>query len=576
MADSGETTFVFKANTKPAEDSLDAFGDKVISVGKGIGASLAVYFTFDKLKEGLEKAVHAAIESDQAIRAFSSSLALSGKYSEEAAAKFESFATKLERTTGVQDEIILKNASLLVSLGKLSGDGLERATKASLDLAKGMGVDTGTAFDIVTKAANGNVMALSKWGLHVDARDTEAQKFAKTLQFIETRFGGLSSGNINTFDGALKKVSNGFDDVFESAGKFLTHDKKLIALLIVIADKFYEVSDSISEIKTGVDSVVDVIMKIGSVVNTWLIAPLEVMARVATASFLLLPSLALQAYTKVAGYADSIFGTDLQSKILPLQEMVTGLQEAAIAPLVTDDQLLTTRIGKSIDETSLKVDELASKLKDDIPRNNAIGLEQTKTAWDLFKSGFTMTAKELEGTWVSLGKSIKNTLVNGLASSFKAVGEAIVRGDNLASAFGKALLGAVAEVAMQMSAFYIAWGIAEIAGFNYAKGASLIAAGAGFAIVGGAISAFASSIGGGGSSGSTASSGSSIGGGGTSDFGSQIGGTQVAEQERAQAQTGVQVVVQGNIFDSRDTGLQIAQIINDSFDLNGTIIRANA
>jgi hypothetical protein len=51
---------------------------------------------------------------------------------------------------------------------------------------------------------------------------------------------------------------------------------------------------------------------------------------------------------------------------------------------------------------------------------------------------------------------------------------------------------------------------------------------------------------------------------------------QTPEQERAAAQTGVQVVVQGNIFDSRETGLQIAQIINDSFDLNGTIIRANA
>jgi hypothetical protein len=49
-----------------------------------------------------------------------------------------------------------------------------------------------------------------------------------------------------------------------------------------------------------------------------------------------------------------------------------------------------------------------------------------------------------------------------------------------------------------------------------------------------------------------------------------------AEQERMAAQTGVQVIVQGNIFDSRETGLQIAQIINDSFDLNGTIIRSFA
>ena len=96
-------------------------------------------------------------------------------------------------------------------------------------------------------------------------------------------------------------------------------------------------------------------------------------------------------------------------------------------------------------------------------------------------------------------------------------------------------------------------------------------AGAALVVLGGVLQA----LGAGGSTPAAPSSGGagSVSTGGVTNSSPMM--EQTPEAERAKAQTGVQVVVQGNIFDSRETGLQIAQIINDSFDLNGTIVRAN-
>lgn len=552
----GETIFTFKADTKPAEQSLESFGDKVVEIGRKASIALAGYFSFRALSIGFEKAVESAMEAERAVNQFNAAMISTGTYTEAASASFEDYASSLERTTGVADDLIMSNAALLVSIGKLEGEGLKRATQAALDLAKGLQIDVGSAFDIVTKATQGNVGMLAKYGLEVSKNATDSQKFGAALSFIESRFSGLAQGNINTFEGALTKLKNGFNDVFESSGKLITQNPKVIAVLSVFGDLFYELSKNIANSNANIGIFIDYSFKIAQFITSFVLAPLEATARFLITTMSMLPRFMLEIYNSLAGVADKIFGIDLQSKSQGFTTAITGILDAVKSPLITDEQFFTTRLSRTIDETKKNIDELAEKLSKDLPNAAKAGGSTTQGAID----GMSDAAKTLATTF-------KNALVNTIVKGVDHIAQKIVKGEDIFGGLLSVVLMSFGEMAQSIGTVLIGIGIG-IESLTALKGFAAIAAGIGLVLIGGIMKALAGSSGGPVTNPNEAAADAVIASGDVYQ--------QTQEEERAAAETGVQVVVQGNIFDSRETGLQIAQIINDSFDLNGTIIRANA
>lgn len=570
MADAGETTFVFKANTKPAEESLENFGDKVIGIGKTLGAAVAAYASFSAIKHILSESASAAMESERAVLALNSALAASGKYSQEASSSYQEFASSLEKTTGIQDELILKNGALLVSLGKLSGDALENATKAALDLSRGMQIDVGTAFDMVAKAANGNVMALTRYGLEVNKSDTDSQKFAKTLDFINQRFGGAASGNLNTFEGSLQHLKLGFDDIIESIGKVITNSPKLIALFQVVGDSFYNFSESISKSKGSLDSLVDSLFSAGKVITNWILKPLEMIGNFLATGFAAAMTTFFSALEKVAPLLDKVFKTDYTESIRSLKDVWAQTTVNMAEDAAAFDVSSSESIDGAIVRAQEKVDVLAEKIKGLPPVINNEDISSAADKADGFFDGFKQGLIDMSASISTLGKQVSSTFVNGFSNAFASMGKAIVKGQNVLQAFGGAILSTLGSIAIQMGQFYIAAGLATLF-LNPAAGIGMIIAGGALATLGGVLQSL-------GSGGETPAAG---GGGGTVGSGGTISGAttlsaDTAPEERAKAQTGVTVVVQGNVFDNKETGLQIANIINDAFDTNGTTIRAMA
>lgn len=184
-----------------------------------------------------------------------------------------------------------------------------------------------------------------------------------------------------------------------------------------------------------------------------------------------------------------------------------------------------------------------------------------------FYNGFSDGLEQMAGTVKSLGKQVGSTFVTGFTNAFASVGKALATGGNALDEFGKQALSTIGAIAIQIGQFLIlaGFGFSALPGFFSAGGA--IAAGLGLIILGGFLQGL-----GGGSSGSNATAMNGGGIGETSGASADL----TKPEERNTPQTGVQVVVQGNVFDSKETGLQIAQILNDSFDLSGTLVRANA
>jgi len=232
---------------------------------------------------------------------------------------------------------------------------------------------------------------------------------------------------------------------------------------------------------------------------------------------------------------------------------------------------LNERIRIAQEEHELKMQELQKnymvlKTLDSDTYNQL--MEETNAA---YASNIKKIWKDLTDKVDANGKQIasimKQAIVNSISQSIQFMVKNIMTGKNAFSGFVALVAGLMGDLAIQLGTTFIATGLAIDATKALAGGAA-VAAGIGLIAVGAILKGLAGS--GGGESGSTGG-----GGGYSAGFGSPD--TQLTQQQdRVTPQTGVQVVVNGNIFDNKESALQIAQILNDSFDLSGTLVRANA
>lgn len=204
------------------------------------------------------------------------------------------------------------------------------------------------------------------------------------------------------------------------------------------------------------------------------------------------------------------------------------------------------------------------------------GETQAISVGESFKSIMEGMNEQARATSVSAAKNFKalgqamiNTIGNAAGQAFAAFGRAIAEGSNALEAFGKSLLNSLGQAAIQMGSLFILQGIAYTwAGL--ANGPTLIAAGAALAAAGGILAV---------SAGTGPKSGGMGGGTAGSDIGSPIASNTINEPIAIQdtiaqtPQTSVSVTIQGNVLDRRETGLEIARILEEQFAEQGLVIK---
>jgi hypothetical protein len=210
--------------------------------------------------------------------------------------------------------------------------------------------------------------------------------------------------------------------------------------------------------------------------------------------------------------------------------------------------------------TQAQFDEIAIQMETE--KNNKLKTLADNNAGSMLK------------TFSDIGKAAQATLGQGLANSFSAMGAAMAKGQNGFEAFGKAMIGVFGDIAVQAGSTFIGIGIgkAVASGGTDPTAYALIGAGSALAILGGALKAYAGMSGGGPATGSAPSAnggGVAAGGGGGFAPVETQATTFNNEQERKDVGTAVTVNVQGNVFDRRETGMHIADVINETFGSNG-------
>jgi hypothetical protein len=178
------------------------------------------------------------------------------------------------------------------------------------------------------------------------------------------------------------------------------------------------------------------------------------------------------------------------------------------------------------------------------------------------------TAANASKIFRNLGRTMLQTIGQGAGQAFAAFGQAVAQGENALEAFGKSLLNTMGQMAIQLGTQFILQGIA----YTYAglaNGPPLIAAGAALATFGGVLSA----VGGVGPRGVTGGGSAGVAGTGldtTNPFSERFRPEDVGPET---PQTAINLTINGNVLDRRQTGLEIAQILEEQFADQGLSVR---
>ena len=177
---------------------------------------------------GLQKAVRAAVaaasEQEDADVKLAQALSTVGQNTQEVRDDLDAFVKGLQDSTKFTDIEVQGVLSLLTSLGRLSGEGLKRATLATLDFATVTVQDATSAARLVAKAALGSAQAFTRYGLVIEEGATASEKFAAVLKFLEGRQGAAEASG-KTFSAQMQNVEEQFGELLEATGKVIIQDE---------------------------------------------------------------------------------------------------------------------------------------------------------------------------------------------------------------------------------------------------------------------------------------------------------------------------------------------------------------
>lgn len=560
---------------KQIEENTKKTGDKVDdSLGKGleqrtsksfkaiaVAAAAAAAAITAAFVVGLKRSIDAAKIQEDAVNDLNAALARTGQFSKEASQSMQDFASELQSVTTFGDEVILQNAALIQSLGNLSIEGLKGATTAAADLAAALRIDLTTASQLVGRAATGEIGTFSRYGVVIKSGATNAETFANALEAINRQFGGAAQAQVNTFSGAMTQLSNSFGDFQELIGEFVTKSPAMVAAITFVKEQFEaliesmksldDVGDPFESVMTGALDIARFFTSVlGPVVET-IIGSFRFLGTLIGGVAASLVSLVQGNFTEAGQIikmtmeesADIVVDTFSFGGTRSAVAFIDGFKEAiSNAPPVTEDfKNSTLQSAQEIESTV-----------------NGITFDGFVEAWQSATNKIQITAQSLVGM-------LQQNLVGGIQNSFAAIGGALVNGENAFAAFGKSVLGAMGAMLVQFGSMLvtIGLGLSTVPFLFGLQGPAAVAAGLAAIVAGGALQALA----GGGGGASAPSTGAPAGSTPQTPIESPLAGLNEIEDRGPQ----VSVTVQGNIMDRRETGLEIAEVIRESFGGNAVV-----
>jgi len=206
--------FTGKAAFNQADQSTKKLNQSVKSLAKNLG----IAFGGAQLTRYATDAVKAFAADDKAARMLTQSL-------ENLGLGFKStgvanFISEMERTYGVLDDQLRPAfQKLLTTTGSVTES--QKILKTALNLSAASGADLESVSADLSKAYVGQTRALAKYGLGLSQAELKAMSFEDIQKRVNTLFGGQAILAVNSYSGAIAKLSVAAGNAQETIGKGL-------------------------------------------------------------------------------------------------------------------------------------------------------------------------------------------------------------------------------------------------------------------------------------------------------------------------------------------------------------------
>jgi hypothetical protein len=592
--DDGTVREGFARIKKEGEDSGKGMAEAFAHVKAELLAVIAAYVGFEAIKHTLEESITAAMAYESALNQMNKSLYSAGEYTAQASQSFMQLAKAMEHTTALSEEQILSLEGLSRNYAR-TNDQAKALTKAAIDLGAATGKGPETALRELGQTLDGTAGRLGKM-IPALKNMTEMQlRAGDAIGVVSQRFKDAASADANTFVGTINRLKNSFEDLSRELGFFITQSPALRAVFEFIGKGLRSMAESLAGVRASGDifkTIIDVMIAFAQGINTYVIAPTELVYNVVKTAFdgvvmVIQGALAL-VYTGLAKFFEflnpkGIMATQMREMADTTTEVFDGMVEktGASARKILDFNV-ADGVKTQLDELQAAVDNAKpfAQLQNHVneTKENLYGLSGPLTS---VGQGFSLMAAGAKNEMLKLrndavkymqeiGSAVTKTFAGGVANAMAAVGRAMVKGQDIFQAFAGAMLSAIGQACLQMGAAYIMMGIARVATSYGADptGWTLIGVGSGMSVLGGALMALGEGMSGsGGAPDTSAASGGAGGGAG----GAPMSGNP-AEQVSQEKKSQVEVNIHGSVFDSRETGLRIVELVNDAFSTQGAAV----
>lgn len=194
-----------------ASKSIDRLGANMTKFG---AAGLAAAGT---LGAGLFRLAQGAIEDQKAQALLAEQLRTSTGATEKQIAAVEKNIDAMARQTGVADDQL---RPALGNLVRATGDATkaQQLLQTSLDISAATGRDLESVSLAISRAATGNIGALSRLGIPLDENVKKSKDFEQALAALNAQFGGAAAVAADTYAGKMARAQVAISEAGESLG----------------------------------------------------------------------------------------------------------------------------------------------------------------------------------------------------------------------------------------------------------------------------------------------------------------------------------------------------------------------
>lgn len=590
VLDDGSVREGFARIKKDGQDSGKHMAESFEKAKHQLILLLEAYVGFEVGKHIIEESIHAAQEYETALNNMNKALSSAGTYSKEASHSFLELAEHLEHTTTLSANQVLGLEALARNYAA-TNEQAKALTKASIDLSAATGKSAESSLQKLASTLDGTAGSLGKLVPQLRTLTEYQLRAGDAIGVVAARFKDAAAGDINTFSGSIQKLKNSLENLYTSLGNFITQSPSIRAVIKFLGEEFSKLGNYFKGVSLEgfFKGAITGAVLFARVINTMIIMPLEMIYDVARTTFDGIRELfqlfimgAAKAASAVANYFAPSSKTAIALKAFAdsstevFKEFVDKTNEGL-------KKLGDTTFSDTLGADLAKLQETVSNSKpfapfkgeiasvnDDMLRLSgpleSVGMAFAKMAQGA-RSSMAIMAADSQKYMLEIGASVNKVLIAGVANAMAQMGRALIQGKDIFKAFAGAMMSALGQAAIQMGAMYILLGTARVYG-SYgadATGWGLIGTGAAMSVLGGVLMALGEGVSGGASAGA--------GGGGGGSAGAIGAAAPVTDNPANQIESGerksVVVNIHGSVFDARETGLRIVELVNDAFNTQG-------